>query len=291
MSLSPPASDEELSTVLRYTEPGAWPSLARYPIGAEHETELLARMFVQPQAKVLEMLGAMDQVVQAAAAELLADPTLRAAVEALPLKPQDRLVVVGDSLSADQLGWFRILTAAFARAGRTDIQTANIALSGDTTADVIERFDLIQRAAPTHVLVMLGTNDARVHGRGIGHRMVTPQETRRNLGVLLDLIERELGATVVLLTPPPADQLKIDAFFQGALLRWSARDLEEMSDLVLSVGAAHIDLHAALKARSQEDFLEADGVHLNLRGQVLAARHILVEFAAAFRSASQPRRA
>lgn len=160
VSVSPPASDDELSTVLRFTEPAAWPSLARYPIGTERETELLARMFLQPPSKILEMRGAMDETVRSAAAELLAEPALRAAVEALPLGPDDRLVVVGDSLSADQIGWFRILTAAFALAGRTDIRTANVALSGDTTADVIERFDLIQQAAPTHVLIMVGTNDA-----------------------------------------------------------------------------------------------------------------------------------
>ena len=39
--------------------------------------------------------------------------------------------------------------------------THNLGLSGNTTADALERFDLLEAFRPTHVLVMLGTNDAR----------------------------------------------------------------------------------------------------------------------------------
>ncbi len=67
--------------------------------------------------------------------------------------------------------------------------------------------------------------------------------------------------------PTPGRSGRIDTFFQDALLRWSATDLEEISTLVLGAGAACIDLHAALRARLEEDIFEADGVHLNLRGR------------------------
>lgn len=131
---------------------------------------------------------------------------------------------------------------------------------------------LLEAFQPTHVLVMLGTNDVRRHGRRHSHRMLSTAESRRNLLALTDVIVNDLQAEVVVLTPPTADQVRIDIFFQDSAVRWAAAELDEVAQAVRNVATHCIDVHAALNGQHLGDLMEFDGVHLNLAGQQVLAR-------------------
>lgn len=264
MNRTPTEADRR--NFLRYTDTGRWPMLERFPIAGDLHTELLAQMLACTPEAVRALIDALHEEARAAAEQLLTGPGYRRAIARLPFGPDDHVVAVGDSITADRLGWFELLATSIGLAGAPAPALTNLSVSGNTTADVLERFDLLESAAPSHVLLMLGTNDARAHGRrGTGHRMATAEETERNVRALVDLITGDLGAAVTVITPTAVDQDRIDAFFRTAPLRWQAAEVAEVAAAVRRAAPAAIDVHDVTLADPSR--LEPDGVHPTPAGQ------------------------
>ena len=260
-------TDDERRHFLRYTRTRSWPMLQRFPVGDDLHTELLAQMLASPAETVRALLRSLDDEVRATAGRMLADEHYRNAITTLPFRPEDRIVGVGDSITADRLGWFDLLAASIGWTGAPAPALINLGVSGNTTADVLERFDLLEAARPSRVLLMLGTNDARAHGRTGGYRMATTHETERNLRALVDLITGDLRTPVTVITPPAVDQTRIDAFFGDAPVHWTAAAVAEVAEVVRKAVPGAIDLHRATRSRTGPDILELDGVHPNRAGQ------------------------
>ena len=130
---------------------------------------------------------------------------------------------------------------------------------------------------------MLGTNDARQHGRTAGYSMATGDETERNLRALVDLVTRELKAAVTLITPPAVDGRRVDSFLAGLPLSWDAAAIGDIAARVGRIDAACVGLHAAMQARGPQDLLESDGVHPSAAGQQFILATILQHLASARR--------
>jgi acyl-CoA thioesterase I len=260
-------TDDERRHFLRYTRTRSWPMLQRFPVGDDLHAELLAQMLASTTETVRALLRSLADETRAAAGRLLADEAYREVIATLPFRPDDRIVGVGDSITADRLGWFDLLAASIDLAAVPGPALVNLGVSGNTTADVLERFDLLEAARPSRVLLMLGTNDARAHGRTAGYRMATTHETERNLRALVDLITRDLRAPITVITPPAVDQNRIDAFFSDAPVHWAAAAVAEVAAVVRKVVPGAVDLHRAGHPPGPHDVLEPDGVHPNPAGQ------------------------
>jgi acyl-CoA thioesterase I len=274
-------TDDERRHFLRYTRTQSWPMLQRFPVDDDLHAELLAQMLATTPETIRALLGSLRDETRAAAAQMLADDHYRSAVAALPFLPEDRIAAVGDSITADRLGWFELLAASIDLTGTPKATLINLGISGNTTADVLERFDLLEAVRPSRVLLMLGTNDARAHGRTGRYRMATTEETGRNLRALVDLITRDLNAVVTIITPPAVNQHRIDTFFNDAPLHWQAAAVAEVAGVVHRTAPGVLDLHEAIHARGTEDLLESDGVHPTLAGQRLILTHIVDHLRAA----------
>jgi len=275
MTDAPRLTDYELRQFVRFTHTRHWPMLQRFPVSDDLHDELLAQMAGRPPETTRAIAGAMAEETRVNAGEMLRDPRYREALRALPFRAEDRVVAVGDSITSDRLGWFALLSASAALAGLPPATMINLGVSGNTTADVIERFDVLESARPSHVLLMLGTNDARSHGRPVGHTMATTAETERNLRALLDLVTNGLGATATVIGPPAVDQPRIDAFFADAVLRWDAGSVAEIARIVRKVAPTGVDLHGVTRSFAAEGLLEADGVHPTAAGQQRILTHIV----------------
>jgi lysophospholipase L1-like esterase len=269
MTTTQSLTDDERRAFIRYTHTRLWPLLQRFPVAGDLHDELLAQMVGCPAQTVRDIAAELAGQARDTAAEMLTDHRFRDMLDALPFRPEDRIVAVGDSITADRIGWFELLSAAL-----PSHTTVNLGVSGNTTADVLERFDLLEAARPGHVLLMLGTNDVRTHGRATGHRMATGAETERNLRALVDLIAG-MGATVTAITPPAVDQRRIDATFAGGPVRWHAADIAEVAEITRKVAPACVDLHTATANEDLDAFLEADGVHPSAAGQRLILTRII----------------
>ncbi|GAB7046748.1 SGNH/GDSL hydrolase family protein [Catenuloplanes indicus] len=265
-------TDDERRHFLRYTRTAKWPMLQRFPIDEDGHLGLLAGMLATDPGTVRSMIHDMCDENRATAARMLADDHYRSAVTGLPFRPGDRVVAIGDSITADRLGWFELLAASVDPAAATLV---NLGVSGDTTADVLERFDTLEAARPSHVLLMIGTNDARLHGRAHAYRMATVTETARNLASLIDLITHQLGAAITVITPPAVDQDRIDAHFATAPVGWTAEAVAEIAGVIRTIAPHAIDLHEATRCHAPPGFLEADGVHPTPTGHQLILRQIL----------------
>ncbi|GAA0240861.1 GDSL-type esterase/lipase family protein [Cryptosporangium japonicum] len=277
--------DDERRHFLRYTRTQRWPMLGRFPVAAPLHTELLAGMLSCPAGVVEDLIASLDDELRATAAQLLGDETYRRALRALPYRPGERVVAVGDSITADRLGWFELLRASLELDGGDGPTLVNLSVSGDTTADVIERFDLLQAAEPSRVLLLLGTNDARAHGRAGGYRMATTAETGRNLRALRHLITRDLGAEVTTITPTAVDQARVDASFADVPVHWSAAAVAEIAAAVRDADPGAIDLHEVTRTAAPGN-LQDDGVHPTVAGQRFILTFLLDRLAAPARHGS-----
>ncbi|WP_433304869.1 SGNH/GDSL hydrolase family protein [Actinoplanes sp. CA-030573] len=277
---APIRTDAQRREFIRYTDTRRWPLLGRFPVGDELHDDLLAQMLGCSRDTVRSIVAGLTGQARGTAADLLADRGFRSALREVTGRPGERIVAVGDSITADRLGWFELLSAAADLDDRPAAEMVNLGVSGDTTADVLERFDLLEAARPGHVLLMLGTNDARSHGRPVAYRMISAAETARNLRALIDLVVTGLGAAVTVITPPAVDQRRIDATFAGGAVGWRADDIAEVAAIAREVAPAAIDLHGITRDRADGDFLEADGVHPTPHGQRLIVTDIVARLAA-----------
>lgn len=125
------------------------------------------------------------------------------ASEAVVAGPERRILAFGDSLFAGlgvgiENSYPAQLEAALRKEG-INVRIANAGVSGDTTAAGLQRlvFTLdAQKPKPDLVLLELGANDML--------RALKPEETRRNLGAMLDeLAKRDIPVLLMGMRAPP----------------------------------------------------------------------------------------
>jgi len=93
---------------------------------------------------------------------------LAASAQAAPTATVQRLLVLGDSLSAEYglargTGWVALLQKQLAQ-DRPGVQVINASISGDTTSGGRSRLPaLLKKHQPSHVIIELGGNDGFRH--------------------------------------------------------------------------------------------------------------------------------
>jgi acyl-CoA thioesterase-1 len=265
-----PGPDDAL---LRFCQPERILATTRLPGLAALDDDVLARLYGIDRPALARTRARWRREAEAAVeAALRTDRRLVRGLRALPLGRGDRVLALGDSITADRQSWAELLTLALdAVRARDRIAVVNAGLSGDTTTGAIAR----SRAfAGDHVLVLLGTNDARRHGRERGVMLVSHRETARNVVALRRLL-RAASRTLAWITPPPCRPERVgrDALFRAADLDWRLDDLAGKARIVRRLPDPVIDLWPAFGSPAGGDLLLADGLHPSLAGQlaILAA--------------------
>lgn len=255
-------------TVARYTRFEELPVLARFGLPVELLLDLNAAFIGCTRERLASLTAEQQASVEEAAGELLRREDFRKGIHGLPFEAGDRVVTVGDSITADRLGWSFLLAESLRQSGRDGVTMVNLAVSGHTTHDTIAMFDLIVAAQPSWILQMLGTNDARRHGLTGRVRMLSASETARNLEAIQDLVRLETTAQLVMITSPPMNQTMIDESTQAVPEPvWRAKDMEELADLVVRLDSATIDLYTQVKGSQPDGFWLPDGIHPTIAGQ------------------------
>ena len=199
----------------------------------------------------------------------------RAAAEAellrgtpLPFPSGARVLAIGDSHTDDLGSWAQMLATLH------DGPVLNAGVSGDTTVHARARVDRLPRA--DQAVVLLGTNDARRHGRA--PMLVSHAETRRAVRALDRALRRFCGA-VTWITPPPVDEQRLaaDPFLAAGEVSWRLADVAAKADIVRAEGA--VDLWPTFGP----DDLAEDGLHPSPSGQRLILECLLASGARASR--------
>lgn len=182
-------------------------------------------------------------------------------------------LALGDSITSDRLSYAKIIRKIWnGIPGRSVIDAG---ISGDTTADIIDRFyEGVMNVEFSVISIFIGTNDSRGLADGSGITRVSLDE----YGLKLDYLVRTLRtkeASIITITIPPVNNRRLQEFF-GTESNWeySADHIEAVNAVIRGVsekyGTTLVDFAAALGDKG-DDYLDNDGLHLNMRGQVLLA--------------------
>jgi lysophospholipase L1-like esterase len=217
-----------------------------------------------------------------AAAELLADDAFAGLVDRLPFQPDELVVAIGESDTDDLQSWFEILRYLIdIRRPEDGIRLLNLAISGQTTADVVGQ--LLQALAwePDWILAGVGGNDAGRTGIGATKTDVSPEETERNLTNLRSVAAAQSEASWVWLTRWSVDEDRIAAYPGFAMGQFSGRaeDLDAVSELVRQQPDPVVDISSIFGRPAALEFLVEDGLHPSLAGQQLIARTVVERLA------------
>ncbi|WP_169812640.1 SGNH/GDSL hydrolase family protein [Nocardia acidivorans] len=241
------------------------------------EDAAIAALFGLRVDEYLSLCADFAIEARAAAADLLTEPEVASQVDRLPFAPGARVLALGESSTADRLSWFEILRYLLELRRPGDaITLTNLAVSGSTTTQALKSIAALSFQRPDWVLCQLGANDAQRLGAD-GPRIVSAEETGRNLGLLHDEGVRRSGARWIWLTPTDMDEALTATFepFQRVGIGWRAKDAEETAQLLRDRSEPVIDTLTVTRPRPGHRLFESDGVHLTPAGQVAVARSVV----------------
>lgn len=268
-----PADVADPLLVARYTNLAAFPLFQRFPLTDRTHRTVLAEMTSVSVAQASTMLDDLAAEARASFAQLLGDAGVIEALSSLPFPDGARVLTVGDSITADRLGWAELLSLAADESGAFTV--INMAFGGQTSADMISQIDLYADLEPDWILLMIGTNDFRFHAETIRATMLSSSETQRNLLLVRQLLEQELGARLVAITPPPVVKPGVSVGTGARAIGWHPEHDAALAEFIRSEFAMHIDVHGVLAEAGADGLYEEDGIHPSAQGQRLILRTML----------------
>src|SRR5262245_39310512 len=119
--------------------------------------EALPGMLGLDAARYAELTGRFAERVRGAARQLLAEEGFAARVAALPFRPGESVLAVGDSVTDDLQSWAEILSHLLdVRRPGDGVRVVNGGLSAHTTAMVLRRWPAMLARRPDWIICLLG---------------------------------------------------------------------------------------------------------------------------------------
>ncbi|MFI9636451.1 SGNH/GDSL hydrolase family protein [Nocardia sp. NPDC051929] len=240
----------------------------------------VAPLFGLTPVEYEKLCADFDEQARWAAAALLDDAAMAAAVDRLPLRPGQHVVALGESSTADRLSWFEILCYLLDLRRPDDaIRLTNLAVSGATTTQTLTLAPALGFQRPDWVFCQLGANDAQRIGGPGGQRLVGLAETERNLRILRSRAPEP--AQWIWLTPTTVDEARIAAFepFQRIGIAWTRADIADTSTVLHDLADLTVDVENDTLPNGEDPLLLDDGVHATLAGQQAVAASFVAALA------------
>ncbi|MFI7342353.1 GDSL-type esterase/lipase family protein [Streptomyces sp. NPDC050085] len=193
-------------------------------------------------------------------------------LDARPLRPAARIVVVGDSIAYGRCdpagGWTGRLAAAHIAADEADHRFFNLAVPGATLADVAEQTPaLLAARRPDTLVVAAGINDSALGAR--------PADLAARLDALAATALAH-DARLVVVGPLWLDETRTEDAEDTGGLRFTRVQALEVREAYRAWCAAHhvdlLDLWAPLEGRAD---LFADGLHPTAEGHEEIHRYVV----------------
>ena len=191
----------------------------------------------------------------------------------LQLKPGDKIVAIGDSITA-QAGYVRDIDAVLAQQ-YPDLKipkVVNKGISGQKAEDLTKRFDKdVVQQKPAFVTISIGIND-------VWHRLNSPHNEKvlagykENVGKMVDAAQKA-GIKVILLTPTVIQE-DADAEGNKRLVKYVEAEKQIAAEKKCQLVDLHAMFLAALKQKPADqkgNWLTGDGVHMKPLGDGIMA--------------------
>ncbi len=195
----------------------------------------------------------------------------------IQLKPGDKLVAIGDSITRGG-GYVRDINAVFARQypALKILKVINRGVSGQKAEDLAARFDHdVVQLKPAFVTISVGINDV-MHRLGQPHDEKILAAYKMNVANMVDMAQKS-GIKVILLAPTVIEE---DPNSEGnkRLLAYVEAEKQIAAEKKCQVVDLHGMFLAALKqkpAGEKGDWLTGDGVHMKPLGNGIMAAGVL----------------
>lgn len=192
------------------------------------------------------------------------------------LKPGEKLVCFGDSITASKNGYVKLLRERLATNG---VEVVNAGLSGDKTPMALARIRDVAAEKPDAVMIFFGANDSVIgRARWRDEPTVSPEAYRDNLLWMVHYLRRAGVRKFSIVAPVGLCEGEVLLEYGISCPPYSqmARVAADKCDAVL----VPLDVVFALEHRKnpaspQALDLTADGVHFSKKGARLAAETML----------------
>ncbi len=225
----------------------------------------------------------MRALLMMGAALLMASSAMAAEKDAPSLKKGERIIFLGDSITAGGVGpkgYVTLIKKALAEKHKDlEIEVLGAGISGNKVPDLQKRLEKdVLSKKPTLVVIYIGINDVW-HGENDPKRGTTPEKYEAGLKEIIGKI-KDAGGRVVLCTPTVIGE-KTEG---GNKLDKKLDEYADISRMVAKeTGVQLCDLRKAFvehlakhnKENKEKGVLTGDRVHLNEEGNKLVADTIL----------------
>jgi lysophospholipase L1-like esterase len=240
-------------------------------------TDALPSLFGLERAEYAELTAGFDAQAQQAAQQLLDEDSFAAQVDALPFRPGQTVLAVGDSMTDDLQSWAEILRHLLDLRRGHGTRVVNGGLSAHTTAMVLRRWPATLRATePDWIVCALGGNDVTRVGPEPNKPNVSLGESVANLSELRRIASRT-GAAWIWITPAPVDEARIARFpaFEMGESTWRNADVQALAEAIRGFDEPVVDLAAVFGIPADESLQGPDGVHPSIAGQAAVTRALV----------------
>ncbi|WP_157228893.1 GDSL-type esterase/lipase family protein [Nocardia brevicatena] len=249
------------------------------PFAQSLSAPTLAGIFGAGESEYHEVLEGLGNRLNDAATRISLDPRVGSHLRHLPFEPGDRIVVIGESTTADRLSWFEILrTLLETRRPELRLGFANLSFPGATTTQMLARLSAIRRHRADWIFCMLGSNDSQRLSTPDGPLLVSREETLRNLAELRARAITDDSTHWIWVAPTPIEEARVNAFpfFRQSGITWTNSDLVELTAALRNMADPVVDSASAVDAAGADAFTE-DGLHPGIAVHEALAVQVLHE--------------
>lgn len=231
------------------------------------DEETLATLYGMDLETYIDIKSQLEQETKEAADQLLANPEFADRVNRLPFKAGQTVIGVGESTTDDLLSWFEILRRLLERQRPQDnIRMINEGISGDTSTQLLGRFNGVVAQEPDWIICMIGGNDVLRFGPEPTKTQVSAEETARNISEIRRISTVNSAAQWVWITPTPINDERMAAFPYFRQLRCRNEDIHVVSDMIHRLSDPVMDTQTRFGMPASPEWMEVDGLHPSISG-------------------------
>ncbi len=215
--------------------------------------------------------NALVQENKKVAEQLLQNPQVAALVDNIASQSQ-QVIIMGDSITAYHFSYAEILRHLLEP---QNINVTNWGVGGYTSNHALELCHNVALLShkPDLVFLSYGVNDAKYFGNA-AKMLVSHEEYHANMMTVVEALQSQLDATLVLLTPTLVIEAVANHLSPGFhhSMRWNNNDLLRFGETLKAIANSHkkvsvVDVMIGIGIPPSPDLYLDDGVHLNPKGE------------------------
>jgi lysophospholipase L1-like esterase len=236
----------------------------------EDDLRSMARVYGVRRRDLQRLEDTFSRHIEDAAEELVASCTEK------PLTKSYTVAAIGDSITSDRESYAKILKKVWKDNPMRSV--IDCAVSGDTTVDVIRRlYPTVIGLAFDWAVIFLGTNDSRANDDEFDHAYVSVDSYTKNMGYIIEVL-RKRNKEIVLVTIPYADNERMQSFFTELPMKYDYRRIDRTNGAIRKLSKQYGTVLCEFAGKLLDiggDFLEEDGLHINVEGQKILCGMLL----------------